>query len=134
MNIMRRTMCKSKIHRATITEANVNYIGSLTIDEDLLERADILPFEQVHVVNVTNGERLVTYAIKGERGSGVMCLNGAAAHKGDPGDIIIVITYGEYSDDEARVLEPNIVFVDEHNHAVETIHPDPEHSELAVQC
>ena len=127
-------MCKSKIHRATITEANVNYIGSLTIDEDLLERADILPYEQVHVVNVTNGERLVTYAIKGKRGSGVICLNGAAAHKGAPGDIIIIITYGEYSDEDARALEPNIVFVDEHNRALETIHPDPEHSELAVQC
>jgi aspartate 1-decarboxylase len=127
-------MCKSKIHRATITEANVNYIGSLTIDEDLLERADILPYEQVHVVNVTNGERLVTYAIKGARGSGVICLNGAAAHKGAPGDIIIIITYGEYSDEDARALEPNIVFVDEQNRAVETIHPDPEHSELAAQC
>ena len=127
-------MCKSKIHRATITEANVNYIGSLTIDEDLLERADILPYEQVHVVNVTNGERLVTYAIKGQRGSGVICLNGAAAHKGDPGDIIIIITYGEYSDEEARALEPNVVFVDEHNRALQTIHPDAEHSELAAQC
>jgi aspartate 1-decarboxylase len=131
---MKRLMCKSKIHRATITEANVNYIGSLTIDEDLLERADILPYEQVHVVNVTNGERLVTYAIRGKRGSGVMCLNGAAAHKGKPGDIIIVITYGEYSDEDAHHLEPNIVFVDEHNRATETIHPDAEHSELATQC
>jgi aspartate 1-decarboxylase len=131
---MRRTLCKSKIHRATITEANVNYVGSLTIDEELLERADILPYEQVHVVNVTNGERLVTYAIKGERGSGVICLNGAAAHKGSPGDIVIIITYGEFSDEEARALEPDIVFVDAHNRAVETIHPDARHSELAVQC
>ena len=86
-------MLKSKIHRATITEANVHYIGSCTIDEDLLERADILPYEQVHVVNVTNGARLVTYAIKGQRGSGVICLNGAAAHLGSPGDIVIIITY-----------------------------------------
>jgi aspartate 1-decarboxylase len=131
---MRRTLCKSKIHRATITEANVNYIGSVTIDEDLLERADILPYEQVHVVNVTNGERLVTYAITGARGSGVICLNGAAAHKGSPGDIVILIAYGEFSNEEAHALEPNIVFVDEHNRAVETIRPDAAHSELAAQC
>lgn len=131
---MKRQMLKSKIHRATITEANVHYIGSCTIDEDLLERADILPYEQVHVVNVTNGERLVTYAIKGQRGSGVICLNGAAAHKGSPGDIVIIITYAEYSDEEAGGHEPGVVFVDEHNHAVETLHPSPQHSALAVEC
>ncbi len=131
---MKRQMLKSKIHRATITEANVHYIGSCTIDEDLLERADILPYEQVHVVNVTNGERLVTYAIKGQRGSGVVCLNGAAAHKGSPGDIVIIITYAEFSDEEARDLEPGVVFVDEHNKAVETLHPSPQHSALAVEC
>lgn len=131
---MRRTLCKSKIHRATITEANVNYVGSLTVDEDLLEAADILPYEQVHVVNVTNGERLVTYAIKGARGSGTICLNGAAAHKGKVGDIVIVITYGEYSDEEAHHIEPNVVFVDNANRIVETCHPDQEHSEIAAQC
>lgn len=131
---MKRLMMKSKIHRATITEANLDYIGSLTVDEDLLERADILPYEQVHVVNVTNGERLITYAIKGERGSGVICLNGAAAHKGKAGDIVIVITYAEYSDDDAHHLEPNVVFVDEANRAVETLHPDAEHSQVAAQC
>ena len=131
---MQRLMCKGKIHRATITEANLDYIGSLTIDEDLLERADILPYEQVHVVNVTNGERLVTYAIKGTRGSGVICLNGAAAHKGNSGEIIIIIAYGHFSDEEARVLEPNVVFVDEKNRVIETIHPDSNHSELAGQC
>ena len=131
---MQRLMCKGKIHRATITEANLDYIGSLTIDEDLMERADILPYEQVHVVNVTNGERLVTYAIKGERGSGIICLNGAAAHKGKAGQIIIIITYGHFSDEEARALEPSVVFVDEKNRAVETIHPDANHSELAAQC
>lgn len=131
---MQRLMCKGKIHRATITEANLDYVGSLTIDEDLLERADILPYEQVHVVNVTNGERLVTYAIKGERGSGVICLNGAAAHKGKAGEIIIIITYGHFSDEEARALEPSVVLVDENNCAVETIHPDSNHSELEAQC
>jgi aspartate 1-decarboxylase len=119
---MLRVMCKSKIHRATVTEANVNYIGSLTIDLDLMDAVDILPYEQVHVVNVTNGERLETYAIAGARGSGVMCLNGAAAHRGSPGDIIIVIAYGHVSDAEARTLQPRVVFVDEQNRAV----PGPE--------
>jgi aspartate 1-decarboxylase len=127
-------MLKSKIHRATITEANLDYIGSLTVDVDLLERADILPYEQVHVVNVTNGERLVTYAIEGARGSGTICLNGAAAHKGKAGDIVIVITYAEYSDEDAHVLEPTVVFVNEKNRALETIHPDADHSELAASC
>lgn len=112
---MQRSMMKGKIHRATVTEANLNYVGSLTVDEELLERADILPYEQVHVVNVNNGERLVTYAIKGERGSGVICLNGAAAHKGKAGDIVIIISYGEYTDEEARTLQPKAVFVDEKN-------------------
>jgi len=112
---MLRVMCKGKIHRAVVTEANVDYVGSLTVDTDLLERSDILPFEQVHVVNVTNGERLVTYAIAGPAGSGVICLNGAAAHKGSPGDIVIVIAYGHCSDNEARDLQPRVVFVDEKN-------------------
>lgn len=131
---MQRVMLKGKIHRATITEANLDYIGSLTVDEDLLERADILPYEQVHVVNINNGERLVTYAIKGERGSGVICLNGAAAHKGAAGDLVIVIAYGEYSEDEARALEPSVVFVDEKNRPVEMIHPDGAHSQAAIDC
>ncbi len=112
---MLRTMCKGKIHRATITEANIDYIGSLTVDVELLESADILPFEQVHVVNVSNGQRLVTYAIEGERGSGVMCLNGAAAHRGSPGDIIIVIAYGQYAASELNDFLPSVVFVDERN-------------------
>ena len=112
---MLRTMCKGKIHRATVTEADVNYVGSLTIDEALLELSDILPYEEVHVLNVTNGQRMVTYAMTGERGSGVMCLNGAAARHGRPGDIIIVIAYGHYEDGEARRMKPQIVIVDEHN-------------------
>lgn len=115
---MLREMCKSKIHRATVTEANVDYIGSLTVDEDLLEASGILPYEKIQVVNVTNGERLETYAIRGERGSGVICLNGAAAHKGQAGDIVIVIAYGLCDEAEARALQPRVVFVDEHNRAV----------------
>src|SRR5690349_19572452 len=95
---MLRLMCKSKIHRATVTEANLNYVGSLTVDSTLLEMCDILPYEQVHVVNVTNGSRLVTYAIPGEPGSGVICLNGAAARQGHAGDVVIVISYGQFND------------------------------------
>ena len=114
-------MCKGKIHRATVTQADVNYVGSLTIDENLMELADILPYEEVHIVNVTNGQRMVTYAIVGERDSGVMCLNGAAARHGRPGDIIIVIAYGHYEDREARVMQPKIVIVDTHNRPTEML-------------
>src|SRR4028119_1530771 len=106
---MLRTMCKGKIHRATVTEADVNYVGSLTVDEELLELSDILPYEEVHVLNVTNGQRMVTYAMTGERGSGIMCLNGAAARHGMPGDIIIVIAYGHYGDSERRGPRPQKV-------------------------
>ncbi len=108
-------MIKAKIHRATVTQADLNYVGSLTIDKNLMEMCDILPNEQVHVLNVTNGARMITYAIEGERGSGVMCLNGAAARHGQRGDIIIVITYAQYSDEEARALQPRVVIVDEKN-------------------
>ena len=111
-------MCKSKIHRATVTEANLHYVGSLTVDEDLLELSDILPYEQVHVVNVTNGERLVTYAIAGERGSGTICLNGAAARLGHAGDVVIIISYGQIDDREVRTFEPKVVLVDERNKPV----------------
>ena len=114
-------MCKGKIHRATVTQADVNYVGSLTIDENLMELADIIPYEEVHIVNVTNGQRMVTYAIVGERGSGVMCLNGAAARHGRSGDIIIVIAYGHYEDAEARVMQPKIVIVDENNRPTEML-------------
>jgi aspartate 1-decarboxylase len=120
---MLRTMCKGKIHRATVTEADVNYVGSLTIDENLMELSDILPYEEVHVLNVTNGQRMVTYAIIGERGSGVMCLNGAAARHGRPGDIIIVVAYGHYEDKEARSLKPMVVIVDENNRPIEHLPP-----------
>jgi aspartate 1-decarboxylase len=118
---MRRTMCKSKIHRATLTGADLNYVGSLTVDRDLMDAADMLPYEQVHVVNVNNGARLTTYVIEGERGTGTMQLNGAAARLGAPGDIIIVITYGEYDDAELeRGFEPTIVFVDAKNRITPT--------------
>ena len=129
---MLRLMCKSKIHRATVTEANVDYVGSLTVDTNLLELSDILPYEQVHVVNVTNGVRLVTFAIPGPAGSGIICLNGAAAHKGDPGDIVIVIAYGQFSDEEARAMQPRVVFVDESNQPLDNSQISPDEAVAAV--
>jgi len=129
---MLRQMCKSKIHRARVTEANVDYIGSLTVDLELLEASGILPYEKIQVVNVTNGERLETYAIEGERGSGVVCLNGAAAHKGRAGDIVIVIAYGLCDEAEARALQPRVVFVDEHNRIVPRAELEPAQIEAAL--
>ena len=119
---MQRTMCKGKIHRATVTQANLNYIGSITIDQDLLEASDIYPYEKVQVVNITNGSRLETYAIAGARGSGVICLNGAAARLTSEGDIVIIISYGQYDEREIRALVPHVVFVDADNHITETKH------------
>ena len=117
---MRRTMCKSKIHRATLTGADLNYVGSLTVDRDLMDAADMMPYEQVHVVNVNNGNRLVTYILEGERGSGTVQLNGAAARLGAPGDVVIVITYAEYDDADLRSgFEPRVVFVNDENRQVE---------------
>lgn len=116
---MLRTMCKGKIHRATVTQANLNYIGSITIDQDLLEAANIYPYEKVQVVNVNNGTRLETYTIAGARGSGVICLNGAAARLTAEGDIVIIINYAQFNEEEIRTLEPQIVFVDEQNHITE---------------
>ncbi len=112
---MRRLMMKSKIHRLTVTEANLDYEGSLTIDEDLLEAADILPNEQVHVWNVTNGTRLITYALGGKRGSGIVCVNGAGAHLLKPGELVIVATYATMKDKDAHRYKPLVIFVDEHN-------------------
>lgn len=106
---------KSKIHRATVTEANLNYMGSITIDEALLEAANIYPGERVQVVNNNNGERLETYAIVGERNSGIVCLNGAAARRCQPGDVVIIIAYALMSPEEARDFSPSIVFPDENN-------------------
>ncbi|MGI6308787.1 MAG: aspartate 1-decarboxylase [Dethiobacteria bacterium] len=112
---MWRTMCKSKIHRATVTDANLNYEGSITIDAELMEKADILPYERVQVVNNHNGTRLETYVIRGERGSGIICLNGAAARLVQPGDVIIIISYALCSPEELRDFQPKVVFVDEKN-------------------
>ncbi len=108
-------MLKSKIHRATVTEADMHYQGSVTIDEALMEAADILPYEKVAVLDVTNGTRLETYAIKGERDSGIICLNGAAAHLIHKDDIVIILTYVVMSDEKARGFEPKVVFVDASN-------------------
>src|SRR5947207_4301375 len=116
---MQRTMCKGKIHRATVTEANLNYIGSITIDQDLLEAANIYPYERVQVVNINNGSRLETYTIAGARGSGVICLNGAAARLTAEGDIVIIISYAQFTEEEIRTLVPQIVFVDESNRLTE---------------
>ena len=116
---MLRTMCKGKIHRATVTQANLNYIGSITIDQDLLDAADIYAYEKVQVVNINNGSRLETYAIAGARGSGVICLNGAAARLTAEGDIVIIISYGQYNEQEIRALTPHVVFVDDQNHITE---------------
>ena len=121
---MLRTMMKSKIHRATVTQADLHYVGSVTVDEDLLDAADLLPGELVHIVDVTNGARLETYTIKGERGSGIIGINGAAARLVQPGDIVILIGYAQMETAEARELQPSVVFVDAGNRVIGTGH-DP---------
>jgi len=113
--LMRRHMMKSKIHRATVTAAELHYEGSLTVDADLLDAADILPHEQIHVWDVTNGTRLTTYALPGKRGSGEVCVNGAGAHLIRPGDLVIIATFGEYENDEARAHTPTVVLMGEGN-------------------
>jgi aspartate 1-decarboxylase len=118
---MFRYMMKGKIHRATVTEANLNYVGSITIDEEILEKVDILPNERVQVVNNNNGARLETYVIPGERGSGVICLNGAAARKVQPGDRVIIMSYVMLEEEEARKHQPKIAIMDENNRIVELI-------------
>lgn len=115
-------MMKSKIHRATVTDANLNYVGSITIDPLLLDLADIREYEQVHVVNINNGARFETYAILGEEGSGDMCLNGAAARLAHPGDLIIVISYADYSEAELEQYAPLVVHVDERNRPISELH------------
>ncbi len=112
---MLRIMCKSKIHRATVTEANLNYVGSFTIDAELLRRADILPYEKIQVVNVNNGARFETYAIPGEAESGIVCANGAAARLVMPGDLVIIMAYGLFGPEEAANFKPRIVHVDQAN-------------------
>jgi aspartate 1-decarboxylase len=114
-----RPMMISKIHRATITAADLHYVGSITVDADLLDAADLLPGQQVDVVDVTNGARLTTYVIPGERGSGVLCINGAAAHLVHAGDLVILIAYGQLDDADARTYTPHVVFVDADNRIVD---------------
>ena len=115
---MQRFMFKSKIHRARITEAELHYEGSLTIDEDLLDMADLYEYEKVSVVNINNGERFETYVIPGERGSRVVCLNGAAARKGAVGDRVIIMSYGMFTSEEAKHYAPTVVLVDEDNNVI----------------
>lgn len=117
------TVMKSKIHRATVTEADLNYVGSITIDENLMDKAEILPNEKVQVVNNNNGCRLETYVLPGERNSGIICLNGAAARLVQPGDKIIIISYGLFEKSEATSWEPKVVFVNDYNHIIETENP-----------
>ena len=115
MNI---TMLKSKIHRATVTEANIDYVGSITIDADLLDEANILEYEKVQIVDVNNGSRFETYTIKGERGSGIICLNGAAALCSNVGDKVIIMAYAEMTPEEARENKPTVLFVDDENNVI----------------
>ncbi|MBI0444906.1 MULTISPECIES: aspartate 1-decarboxylase [Deinococcus] len=112
---MERIMFRAKIHRATVTQADLDYVGSVTIDQDLLDAADILVNERVDIYNITNGNRLSTYALSGPRGSGVIGINGAAAHLVQPGDLVIIAAYGNFSEEEARTLEPRVVLVDARN-------------------
>ena len=120
-----RTMLRAKIYRATVTEANVDYEGSITLDTELLGAADILPFEQVHVLDIDNGTRLQTYAIEGERGSGVVCLNGAAASLIDQGDLVIVLAYDKTTEEEARCHQPTLVYVHGANQVTRITHDIP---------
>lgn len=106
---------KSKIHRVRVTQADLNYIGSITIDEDLMEASNLIEFEKVQVLNINNGERLITYVIKGERGSGDICMNGAAARKAHPGDLLIIASYASMDFEEAKSFKPTIIFPNENN-------------------
>ena len=117
-----RPMMISKLHRATVTQADLHYVGSITIDAALMEAADLVPGQQVDVLDVTNGSRLTTYAIPGTSGTGQLCINGAAAHHVHPGDIVIIVAYGLIADAEARQYEPAVVFVDADNHIVQVGH------------
>ena len=117
---MQRTMLKSKLHRATVTHSELHYEGSCAIDETLLEAADICEYEQIQIYNITNGERFTTYAIRAARDSGVISVNGAAAHKADPGDLIIIATYSVYNELELARYAPELVYVDAANRIIET--------------
>jgi aspartate 1-decarboxylase len=121
---VQRTMLYAKLHRVTVTQADMNYVGSVTIDRTLLEAARMLPGERVDIVDVTNGNRLTTYVIEGEAGSGQVCINGAAAHLIQPGDIAIIIAYAQMEEVEARTFEPRVVFVD-HDNRILDVGSDP---------
>lgn len=121
---MKLQVFKSKIHRAKVTYADLDYEGSVTIDANLLDAANILPYEAVHIWNVTRGTRLVTYAIEGPRGSGAVCVNGAAAHHNAPGDLVILATFAEMTPEEARLHRPVVLRVDEHNRPVASDRPE----------
>jgi aspartate 1-decarboxylase len=125
---MFRHMMNGKIHRATVTEANLNYVGSITIDEDLLDAVGMVPNEKVQIVNNNNGARLETYIIPGERGSGVVCLNGAAARLVQPGDIVIIISYALVAEDRVPYHKPKVAIMDELNRIKELIHAEPAHT------
>ena len=112
---MHRQMCKAKLHGVSVTESNLQYVGSITIDQDLLDRADLLPYEWVHIANVTTGERFETYVISGERGSGIIGLNGAAARLGHVGDQLIIMSYALFTPEELAAFHPRLVFVDSAN-------------------
>ena len=122
---MRRTMLHAKIHRAVVTHADLDYEGSVSIDRDLLAASDILPGQQVHIWNITRGTRVVTYAIHGEAGSGVICINGAAAHQNRPGDLVIIASWVELEDAEARTYRPRVIRVDEQNRIISTAEEVP---------
>jgi aspartate 1-decarboxylase len=123
---MLRMMLNSKIHRATVTEADLNYVGSITIDQDILDAVDMLPNEKVHVVNNNNGARFETYIIAGQRGSGVICVNGAAARLVQKGDIVIILTYGYVMNENAKGHKPKVALMDEQNSIREIISYEPE--------
>ncbi|MGC4376317.1 aspartate 1-decarboxylase [Fictibacillus sp. Mic-4] len=122
---MYRTLMKGKIHRARVTEANLNYVGSITIDEDILDAVDMLPNEKVQIVNNNNGARFETYIIPGQRGSGVICLNGAAARLVQEGDVVIIISYGMYDEKEVKTHQPKVAIMDENNKIVDMLGYEP---------
>ena len=126
--MMLRTLLNGKIHRATVTEADLNYVGSITIDQDILDAANIAVHEKVQIVNNNNGARFETYTIAGKRGSGVICLNGAAARMVQTGDVVIIMSYVQLSNDELAQHRPNVVIMGEHNRIKEVIHYEPAHT------
>ncbi|MCM3738887.1 aspartate 1-decarboxylase [Oceanobacillus luteolus] len=127
---MFRTMMKSKIHRARVTEANLNYVGSITIDLDIMEQVNILPHEKVQVVNNNNGARLETYVIPGDRGTGIICLNGAAARLVQPDDVVIIVSYAMIAESELASFQPVVAIMNENNEIEELIHEEPATTEM----